>query len=61
MLKHGIPTADYHEFTELVRPSGVCPESPGYPLVIKADGLAARQGVVICPGSFRGPSRRSGE
>jgi phosphoribosylamine--glycine ligase len=48
MARHGVPTARYQTFTEaadalaLVR-SG----SLGFPLVLKADGLAAGKGVVI--------------
>ena len=44
--RHGIPTAGYQEFTdigELKKSVGVF----GYPMVIKADGLAAGKGVVI--------------
>ncbi len=47
MLKYGIPTAEYRTFTTL-------PEAEAYvrlkgaPLVIKADGLAAGKGVLIC-------------
>ncbi len=44
--KHNIPTARYKEFThkaELLNSLGIF----GYPMVIKADGLAAGKGVVI--------------
>jgi phosphoribosylamine---glycine ligase len=49
MLKHGIPTAAYKEFdadhftegSEYVRTHGL-------PVVLKADGLAAGKGVIIC-------------
>ena len=44
--RHGIPTAKYKEFTdkeELLGSVGVF----GFPMVIKADGLAAGKGVVI--------------
>ena len=44
--KHGVPTAKYREFTdkeELLKSIGIF----GYPMVIKADGLAAGKGVVI--------------
>lgn len=47
MEKHQIPTANYREFTSLE----AAQESVaifGFPLVIKADGLAAGKGVVIC-------------
>lgn len=44
--RHSIPTAGYQEFTdisELKKSVGIF----GYPMVIKADGLAAGKGVVI--------------
>lgn len=44
--RHGIPTAGYREFTdkeELLDAVGIF----GYPMVLKADGLAAGKGVVI--------------
>ncbi len=44
--KHNIPTAGYREFTdkqELLDAVGVF----GYPMVLKADGLAAGKGVII--------------
>ena len=44
--KHGIPTAKYKEFTgkeELLAAIGVF----GFPMVLKADGLAAGKGVII--------------
>lgn len=44
--KHNIPTAGYREFTdkdELMKSVGIF----GYPMVLKADGLAAGKGVVI--------------
>ncbi len=46
LRRHGIPTAGYREFTdkdELLRSLGIY----GYPMVLKADGLAAGKGVVI--------------
>mgnify|MGYP000863909006 CR=1 FL=1 len=46
LSRHGIPTAGYREFTdidEIKRSVGIF----GYPMVIKADGLAAGKGVVI--------------
>lgn len=46
LARHGIPTAGYQEFTEidkLKKSVGIF----GYPMVIKADGLAAGKGVVI--------------
>ena len=46
LAKHDIPTAGYKEFTdkdELMDAVGIY----GYPMVLKADGLAAGKGVVI--------------
>lgn len=46
MIRHNIPTAKYKEYTnidEAIAEIG----SFGYPVVIKADGLAAGKGVVI--------------
>lgn len=46
LARHQIPTAGYKEFTnkeELLKSVGIY----GYPMVIKADGLAAGKGVVI--------------
>lgn len=46
LAKHNIPTAGYKEFTdkdELMGSLGIY----GYPMVLKADGLAAGKGVVI--------------
>jgi phosphoribosylamine---glycine ligase len=46
LARHSIPTAGYREFTdigELKKSVGIF----GYPMVIKADGLAAGKGVVI--------------
>ncbi|HGM3507177.1 TPA: phosphoribosylamine--glycine ligase [Clostridioides difficile] len=46
MLKHNIPTAKYKEYTNLEEAISEI-DSFGYPVVIKADGLAAGKGVVI--------------
>ncbi len=46
LVRHKIPTAKYKEFTDLLeikKEVGLF----GYPMVIKADGLAAGKGVVI--------------
>lgn len=46
LLRHNVPTAGYKEYTdpaELRKDIGIF----GYPMVIKADGLAAGKGVVI--------------
>lgn len=46
MIRHNIPTAKYMEFTDInLAKENV--EIYGYPVVIKADGLAAGKGVVI--------------
>lgn len=47
MKKYGIPTARYEVFTE-VSEAKVFAKSLGFPCVIKADGLAAGKGVIIC-------------
>lgn len=47
MAKFGIPTADYEVFTNVNEAKHFCIESE-MPMVIKADGLAAGKGVVIC-------------
>jgi phosphoribosylamine--glycine ligase len=47
LRRHGIPTAAYGTFTrETFDPGWVCAQRA--PLVVKADGLAAGKGVVIC-------------
>lgn len=46
MIKHNIPTAKYKEYTDLDKAIDEIDEF-GYPVVIKADGLAAGKGVVI--------------
>ena len=46
MKRHGIPTADYREFTDSAEARRWC-RSATFPLVIKADGLALGKGVVI--------------
>ena len=46
MRRHGIPTADYREFTESNEARAWC-RAAKYPLVIKADGLALGKGVII--------------
>ncbi|CAH2211977.1 phosphoribosylamine--glycine ligase [Tepidibacter aestuarii] len=46
MIKHNIPTARYKEFNNLneaIKNVGIY----GYPVVVKADGLAAGKGVII--------------
>lgn len=50
MARHGIPTAAYRSFgvSELQNAIDWIARHPGGPYVIKADGLAAGKGVVIC-------------
>ncbi|MCL1077182.1 phosphoribosylamine--glycine ligase [Parashewanella spongiae] len=50
LARHNIPTADYQNFTEIEPAkafSAQLAEKTGYPVVIKADGLAAGKGVII--------------
>ena len=47
MARHGIPTARFRAFTEAEPARAWCREL-GAPLVVKADGLAAGKGVIIC-------------
>lgn len=46
MRKYHIPTASYRPFTIAAEAMGFC-RSAKYPMVIKADGLAAGKGVII--------------
>lgn len=46
MIRNNIPTAKYKEYTDLDEAISEI-DSFGYPVVIKADGLAAGKGVVI--------------
>lgn len=49
MQRHGIPTANYREFSAETYQEGVAHlQQHSLPIVIKADGLAAGKGVVIC-------------
>lgn len=49
MQRHGIPTAAYREFTSDKYLEGVeYIKSQSLPIVLKADGLAAGKGVLIC-------------
>jgi len=47
MARHGIPTARFRAFTAAGTARAWCREL-GVPLVVKADGLAAGKGVIIC-------------
>lgn len=46
MVRHGIPTAEYASFTDIDAAKAYLNRVP-FPLVLKADGLAAGKGVVI--------------
>ena len=49
MLKYGIPTAAYQTFTKQTLEEGLTYlENHSLPIVLKADGLAAGKGVLIC-------------
>ena len=49
MQRHGIPTAAYKEFTEENFTEGIeYLKQHALPIVLKADGLAAGKGVIIC-------------
>lgn len=47
MKRHKIPTAKYATFNKVSKALTYCHAAKSYPLVIKADGLAAGKGVVI--------------
>ncbi len=50
LARHQIPTADYQNFTEIPPAKAFVAElasKTGFPVVIKADGLAAGKGVII--------------
>ncbi len=47
MHKHNIPTAPFQTFGDIMEAKGFL-EKVTFPLVIKADGLAAGKGVIIC-------------
>lgn len=47
MAKAGVPTAQYREF-DSYEPAVDYAREAAYPLVVKADGLAAGKGVTIC-------------
>lgn len=49
MARHGIPTAAYREFSSVELPAALAYiQQHPLPIVLKADGLAAGKGVVIC-------------
>ena len=47
MAKHGIPTARFRTFGAPAAARGYC-RTIGAPLVVKADGLAAGKGAIVC-------------
>ncbi len=47
MRDHNIPTAEYGTFTDYAEAAAFV-ESFGRPVVVKADGLAAGKGVIVC-------------
>lgn len=47
MQRHQIPTAAYQEFTDLKTAQDFINQQTHFPIVIKADGLAAGKGVII--------------
>ena len=47
MERHGIPTAAHHVFDSFDKARDYIKKETAYPLVIKADGLAAGKGVII--------------
>ena len=47
MARHGVPTARFRTFQDAAAAGRYCREL-GAPLVVKADGLAAGKGVIIC-------------
>lgn len=46
MRRHGIPTAEFREFSDSMEAHAWC-RGAKYPLVVKADGLALGKGVVV--------------
>jgi phosphoribosylamine---glycine ligase len=49
MLKYGVPTAAYQTFTAETITEGIeYVKKHSLPVVLKADGLAAGKGVLIC-------------
>ena len=46
LVKHKIPTAKYHTFSDIAKAHAYV-DQEGAPIVIKADGLAAGKGVVV--------------
>ncbi|MBI3637479.1 MAG: phosphoribosylamine--glycine ligase [Candidatus Rokubacteria bacterium] len=47
MARHGVPTAAYRTFTEVAEARRYC-RTLGAPVVVKASGLAAGKGAIVC-------------
>ena len=47
MQRYGIPSADYRTFTDASEAHAYLDTAAAWPLVVKADGLAAGKGVII--------------
>ena len=50
MARHNVPTAGYHVFDDFGGARAYLRDLEYFPIVIKADGLAAGKGVVVCEG-----------
>jgi phosphoribosylamine--glycine ligase len=48
LRKYDIPTAAYHRFSDPAAARAFLATNETYPIVVKADGLAAGKGVLIC-------------
>ncbi len=48
MKRHGIPTAEYAEFSEYEHARRYLQQQEDGPIVVKADGLAAGKGSIVC-------------
>jgi len=48
MKRHGIPTAEYAEFSEYEQARRFLQQQKDDPIVVKADGLAAGKGSIVC-------------
>jgi phosphoribosylamine--glycine ligase len=48
MRRHNIPSAQYRVFHDLEEAEAWCRQAETFPVVVKADGLAAGKGVTIC-------------
>ena len=55
MVRHHIPTAFYHTFTDMEKAFAYV-DKHGAPIVIKADGLAAGKGVVVAKSELEAKS-----